>query len=365
MSSKLSRAVIEELEPYVPGMPVEEVKREYGLKEVIKLASNENPWGISPKAARAVRRELHNAHLYPEGSCKELREALARFHGVEPSMVTVANGADNVLSLIVQGFVEPGDEVVMGRPTFPIYKSAVMVAGGRPVEIPLRDHRLDLEAMTTAITSRTKALFVCNPNNPTGTVVESDLLHEKISRFDSGILWVIDEVYADFADRGILPDTFQLIRDGRPVISVRSFSKLYGLAGLRVGYAIGPRQLIDVINRVREPFTVNRLAQAAALASLEDEEFRRRVLDGTRRGRTYLIEAMEEMGLKCAPSQTNFVLVDTKRDSRLVYEGLLKRGIIVRSGSIWGLESHCRITVGRPRHNRLLLKSLKEVLAEL
>jgi histidinol-phosphate aminotransferase len=365
MVQQMAREILEKLDPYVPGKPVEEVQREYGLREVIKMASNENPWGVPPRVIQALTEALPHLAQYPEGSCLELRRSLSRRLGVEEDMVTVSNGADNVLMMIAQAFVERGDEVVMARPTFPVYRTAALLMEGHPVEVPLREHTHDLEAMARAITPRTKAIFLCNPNNPTGTLVIRAELERFLKRIPSGVLLVVDEVYGDFADSEDYPDALEYIRQGAPIISVRSFSKIYGLAGLRIGYAIAPKEIIGWLNRVREPFPVNRLAQIAAQAALEDEDFRRRVLEETRRGKEFLREELRRLGMHCLPSHTNFLFVDLGVDAQLVFSALLRKGIIIRPGGIWGTPTWCRITIGTQEQNERLVESLKEVLPEV
>lgn len=356
------RQVLEKLEPYVPGRPVEEVQLSYGLTRVIKMASNENPWGPSPMALEAMKRELDRVAMYPEGSCSQLRGALARRLGVTQDMITVSNGGDNVLMMIAQAFVEPGDQVVMATPTFPIYRSATLLMGGEPVEVPLRDFTHDLEAMARAVGPKTKAVVICNPNNPTGTVVSREQLEAFLEQVGPAVLVVLDEVYREFAQAEDFPDGVELLKRGKTLVTVRSFSKLYGLAGLRVGYGVGPRELIEAINRVREPFPVNRLAQAAALGALEDEEFRRWVITETCKARKELALGLGALGLRCLESHTNFLFVDLQRDSQEVFEALLNRGIIIRPGGIWRTPTWCRITVGRPEENRQLLEALSQVL---
>lgn len=356
------RQVLDKLEPYVPGRPVEEVQLSYGLTHVIKMASNENPWGPSPRALEAMRRELDRVAMYPEGSCAQLRCALAGRLGVTQDMITVSNGGDNVLMMIAQAFLEPGDQVVMATPTFPIYRSATLLMGGEAVEVPLRDFTHDLDAMARALGPKTKALVICNPNNPTGTVVGREQLEAFLERVGSQVLVVLDEVYREFAQAEDFPDGVELIKKGKAVVSVRSFSKLYGLAGLRVGYGVGPRELIEAINRVREPFPVNRLAQAAALGALEDDEFRQWVITQTCKAREELASGLRALGLRCLDSHTNFLFVDLQRDSQEVSEALLARGIIIRPGETWRTSTWCRITVGRPEENRQLLEALSQVL---
>ncbi len=364
MSKRLTRSVIDALEPYVPGRPIEDVQREYGLTDVIKMASNENPWGTSPAALEAMREELVKGNLYPEGSCRELREALAEVLGVTPEMVVVSNGADNILMMIAQAFVEEGDEVVMACPTFALYRTAVLLMGGVPVEVPLRDFTHDLPGMAAAVGPRTKAVILCNPNNPTGTIVVKSDLESFLDGIPPDTLVVLDEVYGDFAASAEYPNGLDFVSGQRPFVSVRSFSKLYGLAGLRVGYAVTAPRLAEALNRVREPFPVNRLAQVGARAALRDEAFRRHVLVETQRGRTFLGQALREMGLRCLDSHTNFVFVDLGTDAQVVFQALLRRGIIVRPGGIWGAPSWCRITIGTMEQNQRLVQTLTEVLRE-
>lgn len=354
---------MDRLEQYVPGKPVEEVKAQYGLSKIIKMASNENPWGPSPKALDAAKLELEKAAMYPEGTCARLREALASRMGVTEDMVTVSNGGDNVLMMIAQAFLEPGDRVVMAAPTFPVYRTACLVMGGEPVEVPLKDFTHDLDAMARAAACGAKMVVICNPNNPTGTIVGSKELNAFLNVLPQEVLVVLDEVYGDFVDSEDFPDGIELIRQGKWLISVRSFSKLYGLAGLRVGYGVGPPELIQALNRVREPFPVNRVAQAAALGALEDQEFKEKVLMETRLGRAQLASALRQMGLRCLDSHTNFLFVDLGRDSEEVFHALLARGIVIRPGKVWKTPTWCRITVGKPDENLELVRALTEILA--
>jgi len=357
------RKILERLQPYVPGKAPEEVRRSHGLEKVIKMASNENPWGTSPKALERAKRELEKSALYPEGSCLELREALAKRYEVSKDMIVVSNGGDNVLGLIAHAFLEVGDEAVMATPTFPIYRTAALVAGGEPIEVPLRNFVHDLHAMAQKVGPRTKLLFICNPNNPTGTIVRRHDLMGFLETLPETVLVVLDEVYCDFVEEEDFPDGISLIKEGWRILSVRSFSKLYGLAGLRIGYAVGPEDIIDALEKVREPFPVNRVAQAAALGALEDEDFRRFVISETKGERKRLTSALEDMGLKCLESHTNFLFVDLGRDSEVVFEKLLRMGIIIRPGKIWGTPTWCRITIGRREENQELLSALRKVLA--
>ena len=362
MLESMIRPEVQKLEVYIPGKPVEEVQREYGLDEIIKLASNENPFGVSPLALDALKKEIERVCEYPEGACPALRQKIAEQLHIHEDMVTVSNGADNVLMMVAQAFVEKGDEVVMAAPTFPIYKTVVTLMGGVPVEIPLKNHTHDLEAMAAATGEKTKAVFICNPNNPTGAIVSRDELDAFLEKVPDNVLVVLDEVYGDFTASGDFPDGVDYIRTERPIMSIRSFSKLYGLAGLRIGYGIGPLELIEALNRVREPFPVNRPAAAAALAALHDEAFREMVIRETEKGRVFLAEAFDRLGLDHLASHTNFIFVDLKTDAQEIFQALLKKGFIIRPGKTWGTPTCCRITVGTDEQNRKLVRALEEVL---
>ncbi len=364
MFEKLVRHNVRDLTPAVPGKTYNEIKREYGVDDVLRLGNNENPWGVSPRSVEAVRAELQVSNFYPDWTCHDLRTALAERHGVTPDEVTVSGGASNILTLITQAFVGPGDEVVMAAPTFPVYRRDVLISGGVPIEVPLKDFTHDLEAMASAVGQRTKAVIICNPNNPTGTVVAPSELAAFIDNLPESILVVLDDVYIDFVEEAYAFDPMDLIKAGRPIIVVRSFSKLYGLAGIRVGYALADAELIRYLNTVKEAFPVSNLAQAAALAALDDEPFREHVVRETLKERSAFARALQDMGLTCVPTQTNFVFMNFGISSKIVFQGLLPHGIIVAvigagPDSTWG-----RVTVGTPEQNTRFLQALKEVLSQ-
>lgn len=362
--ARLARRGVLDLPEYVPGKPVEEVRRELGLADVVKLASNENPLGPSPRALRAVQEALSSAHVYPEGSSPALREALARRHGVSPDMVLVGNGGDNVITMICLALLEPGQEMLTGAPTFPAYEHAARLAGGRPVLVPLREHAFDLEALAAAVGPATKLVFVCTPNNPTGTISRRAELARFLDALPPRVVVVFDAAYADYADDPDYDDGLGFVREGRNAVVLRTFSKVFGLAGLRVGYAVAPAGLIRVIDRVREPFPVNRLGQAAALAALEDHEHVRRSLAVNREGKRFLYRELAARGLRYVPTQANFLLVDVGRPADDLYRRLLARGVIVRPGSAWGYPTAFRVTIGTPEQNARFLAALDAALAE-
>ncbi|MGI6678376.1 MAG: histidinol-phosphate transaminase [Dehalobacterium sp.] len=360
----LARKGIEELIAYVPGKPVEEVAREYGISEIIKLASNENPLGTSPKAVAAMQQVINSVYMYPEGSSPALRERIAENYGIEKDMVIFGNGADNILLLIAQAFINEGDEVIIGDPTFSVYETTTKIMGGRVIKVPLKNFTYDLAGIKGKITEKTKIIYICNPNNPTGTIVYQDEIAQFMSAVPENCLVVFDEAYAEFAQKGNFPQTIQFVKDQRNVLIVRTFSKVYGLAGVRVGYAVGPRHLLQILNKVVEPFPVNKFAQAGALGALEDQEFLNEVLQVTEEGKKYLYQELTKMRMTYAPSFTNFVFVDLKRDAQEITQKLIERGIIIRPGHIWGLPTCARITIGTMSQNKKLIESLREIVKE-
>ena len=358
----LVRRSVLAIPPYVPGKSIGEVRRDTGLRRIVKLASNENALGPSPRGIAAAWRALREGHRYPDGGARDLRVALGRHLGVAPDHLLVGNGADEAITLVVATFLNEGEEAVIPRPTFSAYEAAVRMMGGRPRFIPLRDGLVDLAALGTAITRRTKLVFVCNPNNPTATLVGDRALRRFLRDLPDRVVVVLDEAYLDFADAGDRPRALDYIRRGWNVIALRTFSKLYGLAGLRVGYAIARPNLITHMSRVKPPFNVSVPAQAAALAALRDGAFVRRTLAGVRRERARLTRGLEGLGLVVVPSQANFVFVHLPVPSDPVVAGLLRRGVIVRPGSFFGEPRGLRISIGTPRETDACLRALAACL---
>lgn len=359
------REAILEIKPYVPGKPIEEVQRELGIKDVIKLASNENPLGPSPDAVMALREAVEKVYLYPDGNCYYLKEALAAKLGVSPEQLIIGNGTDEILVMLAEAFVDPGEEIIVADPTFSEYEFAAQVMGGRAVKVPCRDFRHDLEAMAAALTPRTRLIFVCNPNNPTGTIVERQELDDFLAKVPSHVLVVLDEAYNEYVTSPAYPDTLAYVRAGRPnIIVLRTFSKIYGLAGLRVGYGVSHPEIIRALNRVREPFNVNFLAQVAAMAALKDEYHVAKSQEVNTEGKEFLYQQFQALGLNYVPTEANFIFVDIGRDSREVFASLLRKGVIVRTGDIFGYPTFLRITIGTRRQNQRLIEALREVLAE-
>jgi histidinol-phosphate aminotransferase len=342
---------------YEPGKPIEDVARELGLdpRDIIKLASNENAFGPSPKALEAARRALEQSQLYPDGGCVVLRERLAKARGVGAGQLIVGNGSNEILELLGHVFLRPGDEAVMGAPAFVVYKLVALLFGAKPIEVPLLDFRHDLAAMARAVTPRTKLVFIACPNNPTGTANSEAELLAFARRLPEHATLVYDEAYAEYQESP--PDLRPLIREGRKVICLRTFSKIYGLAALRVGYGYASVEMAALLNRVRQPFNVNAIGQAAAIASLEDLDFVARCARENREGLRRIESGLREIGLEWVPSAANFILVRVG-DGAGWFAALQRKGVIVRPLAPYKLPEWLRITVGTPDQNERLLREL-------
>lgn len=358
---RLVRRCVRDLPVYQPGRAIETV-RGRGGRRVIKLASNENALGPSPLAVRAIRRALSTVHRYPEASYAALRRRLAGRIGVTPAHVVVGNGSDELILLVLRACVDPGDEVIVATPTFLIYELAARIAGARVVRVPLKAFRYDLPAMAAAVTGRTKVIFIANPDNPTGTYVTGREVARFLGAIPDRVLVVFDEAYAEFVDAPDYPRVLPWVTR-RAVLVTRTFSKAYGLAGLRIGYGVAHPRMIAYLERVREPFNVNRLAQEGAVAALGD----RRHLQATRRlvwqGRRYLGGALAELGLRVIPSCANFLLVEVG-DGPRVARALLRDGVIVREMSAWSLPRFIRVTCGTAVENRRFIAALRRCLGQ-
>jgi histidinol-phosphate aminotransferase len=357
------RPSVNGLQPYQPGKPVEDVQRELGLERVVKLASNEGPFGPFPAALEAMERAAVELNRYPDGGVYRLTAALAERHGVAFEEVVVGAGADGCIDLLSQAVLDPGDEIVCGWPSFPSYVIYARKQSAEATLVPLADHRYDLDALLEAITPRTKLVYLCHPNNPTGTMNTTDELDAFFDRVPGHVLTVVDQAYFEYIDRDDYPDAVdRYVKAGRKAIVLRTFSKIYGLAGLRVGYAVGPRRCIQAMAKVRRPFDITTQAQVAALASIDDraELARRRALNAE--GLARLGRMLREHGLDPVPSVGNFLYVDTGGDADEVFERLLREGIIVRPLAGFGSTTAIRISVGAPEELDLLGQVLGRVL---
>lgn len=357
-----ARSVVRTLESYQPGRPIEDVKRALKLSSVIKLASNENALGPSPKAVAALKKAVGSLNRYPDASCSLLRERLSKWLRVDPESVIVGNGSDELIVLALRAFVDPGDEVIVAYPTFLIYELQARACAAKVRRVPLKDYRYDLSAMGGSVSPHTKLVFIANPDNPTGTYVTKQELNNFLGGLSSNTLVVIDEAYYEFVTANDYPQTIPLVTH-HPVIITRSFSKAYGLAGLRVGYGISQPSIIAAMNSVREPFNVNSLAQVAAAAALDDHEFLARSRRMVKEGRAYLLSELSALKLRVVPSVTNFVLIEIGTRASQVAQALLSKGIIVREMTAWHLDGCLRVSIGTMQENRRFIRELKRCLS--
>ncbi len=361
----LARECIKRVKPYTPGKPIEEVERELGLKTVIKLASNENCFGPSPKALRAIIGNARGVNRYPDADSFYLKKALASRLDIGAENLIIGNGSDEIITLAARAFLNEGDEVVTARPTFLIYEIASQIANAKIVLVPMKAFRYDLKGMKAAITPMTKMVFIANPDNPAGTYVTKSELSDFFEGLPEGVITFLDEAYFEFAkDIKDYPNGLDFFKKLKVnLIITRTFSKAYGLAGLRVGYGIAGPEVISALERVREPFNVNILAQRAALAALGDNAFLKKTLDHAKREKSFLYTVFQKMGLKYIKSAANFVLVDVAADSRALFERMLKSGVIVRDMKAWGLDTFIRVTIGTREENKKFIEVLKKELA--
>lgn len=355
---------LDSIKPYVPGKPIGEVKRELGVDDVIKLASNENPFGVSPKALAAMSRALAAVNMYPDGASYDVRLAISKHFGFDLDQVAVGNGADDLILELSMAYLDDGDEVIASRSSFPIYDIYTSAMRAKMVKTPLAPgYRLDLEAMTRAITGRTRIVYVCNPNNPTGTIVAAAELARFLKELPDETLLVLDEAYCEMVDSPEFPDGLGLVREGRKnVIVLRTFSKVYGLAGIRLGYGFAHRDTLAPMFKVKPAFTVNSVAQAAGIAALEDEEFKRFTVTENRKGREFLYGELRRLGLNYADSHTNFILVKIGPQAIDMQRQLLSYGVIVRPCGGYDLPEFLRISIGTREENERVVTALKSVL---
>ncbi len=353
------RKEIRDLKPYKPGKPIEDVKREFNLDKVVKLASNENPLGCSEKAKKAIIDSLDNLSIYPDGNVTILKEALAKKYNLSTKEILPSSGADEMIDLIAKTFLEEDDEVIIADVTFPRYIATTKMMGGKPIIVPLKDYTYDLEGMLEAITEETKLIWLCNPNNPTGTMVTEKEVLEFLDKVPSNVVVAYDEAYRDYVTKEDYPEnSIEFMKKYPNVIVMRTFSKAYGLAGIRVGYVVANEDIVENIDKVRGPFNVNSLGQVAAVAALEDEEFIKEVYNMNLEGKKYLYKELENMGLFFPPSETNHIFVDVEKDGNKVFEEMQKRGVIIRPMA----GTFIRISIGTMEENKLCIEVLKEVL---
>ncbi len=360
---RLMRKCIENITPYPPGKPIEELERELGIVGSIKLASNENPSGPSPKAIRAIKENLNNIHRYPDGSCYYLRQKLAKKFGLPMSKIIAGNGSNEIIKLVVHTVLSPDEEVILPLPTFLLYEKVVKSFEAKIVTVPLLNFSIDLPAILTAVSSRTKIIFISNPNNPTGQALNKEEISHFLNALPSDLIVVLDEAYIEFATDPNIASAIELLESYPLLVVLRTFSKAYGLAGLRIGYGFASEMIIDGMNLVRQPFNVNYLAQVGALAALDDDEFVEKTLTLTRDGLEFLYSQLDRIGLEYLPTQTNFFLIKTPLGAQETYQRMLRQGVIVRSMESFGLNDYIRINVGLPEENKRFIKTLEKILS--
>jgi len=361
----LVRKNILSVKPYEAGKPIEETKRQLGLKSVIKLASNENPFGPSPKAVAAIKKCLKGINRYPDSAGFYLKKKIAKSLNVEPANIVLGNGSDELIDILIKTFVEDDENIITAETTFLEYEIISSINGRRVVKIPLRYFKYDLEAIKKTIDKKTKMIFISNPNNPTGTYVTKYEVEDFIRDLPEDIILVLDEAYDAFIDVDDFPNSLKYIggqAKSKNTVLLKTFSKAYGLAGLRIGYAVADAALAGFMERVRQPFNVNSLAQAAAVAALDDDKFLEKSRKLVLEGKNYLYDSLARLGIAYVPSVTNFILLDTGRDSVEVFKGMLKYGVIVRDMKQYGLKNFIRVTIGTKKENERFLKVLKKVL---
>ncbi len=349
---------IRTIKPYIPGKPVEELERELGISESIKLASNESPLGPSPRVVRALRKGMADLNRYPDGSGYYLKEKLSAKLGVSPDEILLGNGSNEVIELAVRAFLNPGEEAVMAHPSFVVYSMITQAAGGKSVVVPLKDWRHDLAAMASRITERTKIVFLANPNNPTGTIINRSEMDSFMRKLPDGVLVVIDEAYHEYVSSPEYPDSMKYLRQGKDILILRTFSKIYGLAGLRIGYGIAGTPIITDMNRVRQPFNVNSLAQIAALAALDDTAHIEKAKKINERGKKFLYRKLKSLKINYVKTEANFIYIFFNDDiAPMLYNELLNEGVIVRPMG----PREMRITIGLPKENRRLIEVLQKL----
>jgi len=350
------------LKPYVAGKPLEELEREYGISNAIKLASNENPLGPSPLAIKAIQQAVKELHRYPNGGSYHLCERISKRFDVEKENVILGNGSDDIIAMLARVLLRPGDEAVLPRPSFLFYEIMIRCSGAIPVEVPLKDGLTDLDGMLEHLGSNTRLVFLTNPHNPTGALIAKQALDDFVTALPTDVVLVLDEAYIEFVKEPNCPKSIDYLDSGKIVVGLRTFSKAYGLAGLRIGYGLMPSVLANLLNRVRQPFNVNSLAQAAAIAALNDEKFLQESVTLVSDELDFIYAALDDLGVEYLKSQANFLLIKVGKNANEVFEDLLKQGVIVRSMISYGYPDRIRVNVGLHEENIRMLEALGKVL---
>lgn len=357
------RNFVQNIRPYKPGKPIEEVVRELGIKEkILKLASNENPLGPSPKAVQAMQEKINEVNLYPDNSCYYLKKKMSEIYGLATENIIIGSGSVELIELIFKAYVNPGDEIIMGDPSFIMYKIASQIFGGKRVAIPLKNYDQDVQGITDAISSATKIIIIDNPVNPTGTIVTKGYLDRLVKNVPNHVLLVIDEAYREYIKDPEYPNALDYLTEYDNVIILHTFSKIYGLAGLRVGYGFSNKEIIEALMKVRLPFNVNQVAQIGAAAALDDTEFVKKSIENNESGKKYLYKEFKRLGIAYTPTYGNFVLTHFERDAKEIFQKAQKQGIIVRTVLEYGFPHSLRITIGTPQQNKRLIEVLQTII---
>ncbi len=356
------RKAIKNVKKYIPGKTVEEIQRELGISHVVKLGSNENPYGPFPSVLEAMQQELINLNCYPDANFVEIKKLIGGKCDVNEEYIALSHGAEGVLQTISKSFIEEGDEVVVPQATYSLYPEISKVMGAKVINTPMDGYKIDLSRVLDAVTENTKLVWLCNPNNPTGTMFNHKEFTELLDKMPSHVWLVIDEAYSEFARKDLFPKSLDAVKEGKNLIVVRTFSKAYGLAGARLGYVIARPELIKIIDTVSEPFNANRIGIAGARAALLDKEYFTKTLEWTINSRAELESNLETMGFEVIPAETNFVFFQTDCSADEIAEALMHQGVIVRSAAGWGYPNALRVTVGKPEENEMFLDALKKVI---
>lgn len=350
------------IKPYKPGKPIEEVEREYGIDNSIKLASNENPLGPSPMAVKAIQEAIAKLNRYPDGGGHDLIRGIAKHQGVMPENIVLGNGSDEIIAMLTCALLQPGDEAILPRPSFLMYDILVRSAGAKPVPVELTSLSIDLDGIRSRITPDTRMIFLCNPNNPTGTIFTQNAFETFLESIPKEVVVVVDEAYIEFVRDEDCANSVESINSDPPVVALRTFSKAYGLAGLRIGYGIMSEEIAGILNRVRLPFNASSLAQAGANAALKDEAFLKKTRQLIAEELDFLWNALKDLGTRFFPTQANFFLIDTGKNADDVFENMLRQGVIVRSMTSYGYPEYIRINVGLHDENVRFLEALEKVI---
>lgn len=352
------------IKPYVPGKPIEEVEREYGIGNSLKLASNENPLGPSPMAVKAIQRAVEKLHRYPDAGGYELIQSIAEKYDIDPENIVLGNGSDDIIALLARVLLGSDDEVILPQPSFLFYEISILSSGALPVWVPLKSFKTDLEAMLRKISPDTRMIFLNVPHNPTGTIISRQEFEDFIAEVPSNIVIVLDEAYIEFVSEASCVNSFDFLKTDKTIVGMRTFSKAFGLAGLRVGYGVMPAPLAELLQRVRQPFNVNALAQVAAAAALRDTEFLQKTVDLVHTELEFIYGALDKLKLPYIRSQSNFFMIQVAegKTADAVFENLLKQGVIVRSMTPYGYSGYIRVTIGKHEENIRFLEALEKVI---